>query len=86
MQQIRHLRSSTSTRVPCPGWLRMVQQAVVAVDDVLDDGEAEAGALLLAARLRIDPVEALGQPRHMLGRDADTMVGDRELRIEALAA
>src|SRR5690348_16890123 len=43
------------------------QQAPVAVDDVLDDGEAETGALLLAARLGVDPIEPLGQPRDMFG-------------------
>src|SRR6185436_9469108 len=37
---------------------------------MLDDGEAEPGAADLAAAAGIDPVEALGQPRDMLGGDA----------------
>ena len=42
----------------------------MAVEDVLDDGEPEPGAALLAARGDVDAVEALGEPRQMLGRDA----------------
>ena len=40
----------------------------MAIEDVLNDGEAETGAPLFAARGDIDPVEALGQARQMLGR------------------
>src|SRR5690348_6975289 len=46
----------------------------MAIKDVLDDGEAETGAALFAARSDIDAVEALGQPREMLGRDTRSLV------------
>src|SRR5438270_8791965 len=36
-------------------------------DGVLHDGEAEAGAAALARAAAVDPVEALGQPRDVLG-------------------
>ena len=48
------------------------------LDDVLDDGEAEAGAADRAAAPRIDAVESLGQPRDVLGRDAVAFVADRQ--------
>ena len=45
---------------------------MMAGEDVLDDGEAEAGAAMLAAGVDIDPVEALGEPRDVLLGDART--------------
>src|ERR1044072_9277478 len=45
---------------------------------MLDDGEAEAGAADLAAAAGIDPVEALGQPRHVLGGDSFALVDHAE--------
>src|SRR3569833_822458 len=62
------------------------QQAAVAVDDVLDDREPEAGALLLAARLGIDAIEPLGQARHMLRCDALAVVSDGHGVVVADAA
>src|SRR5579885_1739385 len=47
-----------------------VERATMVVDDVLDDGEAEAGAAQFARAPGIDAVEALGEPRQMLARDA----------------
>src|SRR5262245_26674701 len=55
-----------------------VQAAPVPVDDVLHDGEAEAGPAELPGAGRIDPVEPLGQPRDMLLGDAFALVGDAE--------
>ena len=46
----------------------------MAVDDVLDDGEAEAGAAQLARARGIDAIEALGEPRQMVGRNAVALV------------
>src|SRR5436190_17266322 len=52
-----------------------VEGAAVALDDVLDDGEAKAGAAGFAAARRIDAVEALGHSRQMLARDSGPVVG-----------
>ena len=51
------------------------QLAAMAVDDVLDDGEPETRPALLTARRHVDPVEALGEARQVLGRDAGPVVG-----------
>src|ERR1051325_1415768 len=51
------------------------EPAAVTENDMLDDGEAEAGAADLTAPPGIDPVEALGQPRDVLGGDAVALVG-----------
>ena len=48
--------------------------AAVAVEDVLDDREAEAGAALLPACRHVDAVEALGEPRQVLRGDAGPVV------------
>src|SRR5271156_5263427 len=50
------------------------QPAAVAGEDMLDDGEAETGAVLGPALGRIDPVETLGQPRQVLGPNAVSVV------------
>ncbi len=52
----------------------------MARERVLHDGEAEAGAAGLARAAAIDAVEALRQPRDVLGSDADTGVLHRERR------
>src|SRR5215472_7362852 len=46
----------------------------MAVEDVLDDGEPQTGAALLAARRYADAIEPLGEPGKMLGRDARSVV------------
>src|SRR3954469_22179889 len=51
-----------------------VEPAAVAEHDMLDDGEAEAGAADRAAAPRIDPVEALGQAGDMGGGNAFALV------------
>src|SRR5680860_496355 len=50
--------------------------APVAVQDVLDDCQAKARAALLPARRHVDAVEALGQPRQVLRRNARPIVDD----------
>src|SRR3546814_19572220 len=52
------------------------EAATVAVEDVLDDGEAESGAAERAAPRGVDPVESLGQTRQMLARYTFAMVAD----------
>ena len=69
-RQIDMNRGSFSKRAPD------VEPAAVAQHDMLDDGEAEPGAADRAAAPGIDPVEALGEPRDMLGRDALALVDD----------
>src|SRR6185437_7483900 len=63
-----------------------VECAAVVAHDVLDDGEAEPGAAQLARAGGIDAVEALGEPRQVLARDALAMVADGDgKRRRALA-
>ena len=57
------------------------QPAAVAVDDVLDDGEAEARAQPVARLLALDAVETLGQTRQVLAPDARPLVAHRDARI-----
>src|SRR5262245_63418434 len=52
------------------------QFAAVAVEDVLDYGKPKPGSAFLPARRDIDPVEALGQARQVLGRDPRSIVDD----------
>src|SRR5205823_3724126 len=55
------------------------QAPAMPVDDVLHEGEAQPCPALLAAGRGVDAVEALRQPREMLGGDAGATVADREL-------
>ena len=57
----------------------------MALDDVLDDGQSQPGALLLAAGLGIDAIEAFGHARHMFGLDARTMINNTDLGMHARA-
>src|SRR5262245_7110097 len=54
------------------------ERAAVAVDDVLDDREPEPGAAECARAPGVDAVEALGEARQVLARDALALVGDRD--------
>jgi hypothetical protein len=47
-----------------------VHLAAVRLDDVLDDGEAEAGAAFVPRAAFVDAVEALEDARHGFRRDA----------------
>src|SRR5215468_695034 len=51
-----------------------VQFATMPVEDVLDDGEPQTRASLLAACRHADAIEPLGQPREVLRRDARAVV------------
>src|SRR5215211_8872774 len=51
---------------------------LVARQDVLDDGETEAGSSLGPALRHVDAVEPLGQARQVLGRDAGTEIPDAD--------
>src|ERR1700704_4703494 len=57
-----------------------LEQTPVMIDDMLHDGEAETGAAKLPRAGGIDPVEALGEPRDVLGENALAVVADRDLR------
>ena len=57
-----------------------VESAAVVAHDMLNDRKAEAGSAELARARRIDAIEALGQPRQKIARDARPVVanGDRD--------
>ena len=55
-----------------------LEDGLVAVEGVLDDGEAEAGAAGFTGTAAIDPIEAFGQARDVLRLDADARVLNRE--------
>ena len=69
------------------------KRAAVAVDDVLDDGKAKAGAAQCARSSGIDPIKALAEARQVLACDPFARIGDidgepraaRELTEEACA-
>src|SRR4051794_5301509 len=47
----------------------------MALDNMLDDGEAEAGSAAAPAPCCIDAIESFGQPRQMFAGNARPMVG-----------
>ena len=55
-------------------------------DDVLDYGQAEAGATELARAALVHDVETLEQPGQVLGRDARAGVADLDDRFATVAA
>src|SRR5215212_7082574 len=55
-----------------------VERSPVPLDDMLDDGEAEASASGFAAAGIVGAVEALGQAGEMLAGDSGAMVGHRQ--------
>ena len=61
------------------------QTSAMAIEDVLDQSQAEPGAALSAALGHIHSVETLRQPRQVLGCDAGTMVAhlDDGVRLQA---
>ena len=56
------------------------------LDDVADDGQAEAAALLLAVEAVVDAVEALEDAAVLAARDAGAVVGDRQLDVAVVGA
>src|SRR6516165_4281173 len=61
------------------GRARDVERAAMAIDDVLDDREAKAGAAHRSRTRGVDAVEAFGEARQLLARDtvAPIVHGDR---------
>src|SRR6185436_10172983 len=53
--------------------------AAVQLDELAGQGQAQAGALVLARVVRSDLAELLEDGLVVLGRDADAGVGDRDL-------
>src|SRR5690348_8628640 len=51
---------------------------LVAQQHVLDDREPEARSSGVAGTAAVDAIEALRQPRNVLGGDADAAIGHRE--------
>ena len=60
--------------------------AAVQLDEFLDEGQADAAALVRAGARVLDAVKPLEQPGHLLLGDADSGVGDRDDRLTALGA
>src|SRR3546814_20076397 len=56
-----------------------LEHAAVAIDDVLDDRESQAGAAEAARPPAVDAVEPLGEARDMLALDPLALVGHRHL-------
>src|SRR6266700_7299412 len=60
-------------------WCTVDQQfRLVTHEHVLDDGEPEAGAAGCARPAAVDAIEALREPRNVLGGDANARVDDAE--------
>ena len=55
------------------------QMPLMAAQDVLDDGQAQAGAAQAARAAALDAVEPLGEPRQMLLGDARPLIRDIHL-------
>src|SRR5262245_34669882 len=58
-------------RGPVADRARDVERPAVGLEQMLDDGQPEAGAAEGAGARLVDPEEALGEPREVLSRDAD---------------
>ena len=71
--------SRTVNVVPCPGALVAVTRAAVQRDQLGDQREADAGALVGAGPRAGDAVEPLEQVRHLVLGDAGAGVGDAQL-------
>src|ERR1700684_2834907 len=63
------------------GRARDGQPAAMAVEDMLDQRQPEAGAALGAAFRNVDPAEPLGEPRQMLGGDPGTIIAHADPRL-----
>ncbi len=59
-----------------PDYAGDIQPPAMTFDDVLDDGQAKAGAAARAATAGIDPVKAFRQARNVFGGDAVALVRD----------
>ena len=63
------------------GLARDVERRLMAVKNMLDDGKTKTSAAGCARAAAVDAVKTFGQPRYVLGRDADAGVVDRKLRF-----
>src|SRR3954452_22364891 len=63
-----------------------VELAAMAVEDVLDDGESQAGPALLAALRHADAIEPLRKARQVLRGDACSVIRDRGDEAGSVAA
>ena len=57
----------------------------MALDDVLDDRQAEPRAARIAAARGVDAIKALGQPRNVVGGDAVAMISHHEQGARSFA-
>ena len=71
---------------PCAQRALDGEPAAMPVEHVLDQRQTQTGAALRAAVGDVDPVESLGQPRQMLGRDAGAVVAHRHARFRRAGA
>src|SRR3712207_5802271 len=70
----RRLRQRDRKPGPLPRLAFDVEVPAVAVDDVFDDGEPQPRSALLATLHDVDAIEALGQARQVLRRDARAVI------------
>src|SRR5262249_743664 len=61
------------------------QPTAVAIEDMLDEGEAQAGAALSGAFSDIDAIKPLGKSRQMFWCDTGPVVSHRHDRVPRLA-
>ena len=73
----------TTKVLPCPKVLSARDRAAVELDQLLDQGQADAGPLVRPAARPLDPVEPLEEAGQLLGRDARPGVADGQLRRAA---
>src|ERR1700683_4097303 len=57
------------------------QPAAMAVENVLDQRQTEAGTALIAALADADPIEALSEPRQMLWRNTRPVIAHADLYL-----
>ena len=83
----RRAGSLTANVLPCPSSLSISSSAWCRSSTCLTIARPRPGAAGRARAAAIDAIEALGQPRNVLGRDADARVGHREhagaVRVDA---
>src|SRR5574344_1598125 len=67
-------RKRENEGAPLPQRAFSPSPATMQLDDMFYDGQAEAGATLVARAPLVDPVESLEKMRQILGRNAGTVV------------
>ena len=84
--QVSSAGSVNENVAPWPGVALGPDPPAVLLDEAAADGQAEAGAALLAGVRRVDLLEALEDRLQLVGRDATTLVGDAEQDVAAVRA